>query len=120
MSAPGIFKKMKDSDAKCAEANSLRMDVIAEHRAVKHTPRQLVRNVYGFKLKKESTVGPCGAFAIAEFWKHNVRIAKGCEFMTKKSTIDACITVYERVFIIEVCEAILASFEEKLCAQGVC
>ena len=90
---PQYFQKMQDSDAKYAEANSLRMDVIAEHRAVKHTPRQLVRNVYGFKLKKETTVGPCGALILAQFWKDNVRIARGCEFMTKQSSIDACITV---------------------------
>ena len=113
LSTPSIFKKMQDSDAKYAEANSLRMDVIAEHRAVKHTPRQLVRNVYGFKLKKETTVGPCGALTIAQFWKDNVRIARGCEFMTKKSSIDACITVYERLFSVADLEQIIAAFENK-------
>ena len=89
------------------------MDVIAEHRAVKHTPRQLVRNVYGFKLKKETTVGPCGALTIAQFWKDNVRIARGCEFMAKKSSIDACITVYERLFSVADLEQIIAAFENK-------
>ena len=100
LSTPCTWKRLDTEDERYAEANSLRLDIAGKSRAVVHTPRQMVFNVYGFKLTKEKIMGQdkLSAAAIATFWEQSVRISAGHEHMVKERTIDTCITLKERIF----------------------
>ena len=79
LSTPCTWKRLDTEDERYAEANSLRLDIAGKSRAVVHTPRQMVFNVYGFKLTKEKIMGQdkLSAAAIATFWEQSVRISAG-------------------------------------------
>ena len=115
LSFPVIFKKFKDDDARYAEANSLREDATTLSRAVRLSCRQFVRNIIGFKLRKESVKGVvCGAAVIAKFWEQSVRVSTGNKSNYKKSAIDCAFTLFERVFSIDGVEDIVARGEAQL------
>lgn len=112
LSQPATFQNFTDDDAKYAEANSLREDATSSARAVQFSARQLIHNIMGFKKRKEAEAKTTlGATHIAEFWKKHIRISKGNEGMSKKSTIDTCLTVGERLFSIPEAEALAAKSE---------
>ena len=95
-----------------AEANSLRQEAAGFRRAVEHSSRQLVYNVWSLKLRMEAanTDGKeVSARAVADFWIHSVRIAAGNEHFHKKNTFDTCLTLYNRICSIPECEALVAA-----------
>ena len=99
LSTPATFIHITGEDAKYAEANSLRQDIMAVASAVTFSARQLVWNIYGFKLRKERPdQPPLGADKIATIWRTEIRTSKSQESMTKTSTIDTCFTVMNRIF----------------------
>ena len=115
LSAPCCFKRFDSEDAKFAAANSIRNELGGVARAVTHSARQTVYNIWGFKARKEKAKGDkFSAAQIAEFWSEHVKITAGAEQLHKKSTIDACLTLHERLFSIPVCERIVKDSEEKL------
>ena len=75
LSCPTTLKKIEQVDARFAEANGLRNDIEGQARMITFTPRQFVVNVYGFKLKKEKSMGGAefSAADIAQFWFKSVR-----------------------------------------------
>lgn len=91
-------------DQRYAESNSCRQDFIGKADLVTHSCRQLVYNVHGFKMRKGVQMS---AALVAQFWEKEVRVAASQQFMTKKSTIDTCLTLFERIFSIEDAEAIV-------------
>ena len=46
LNTPATFKWLVSNDERYAEANSFRMDVFVENRAVQHTARQMARNTH--------------------------------------------------------------------------
>ena len=114
LSVQFVFLRLKGADALYAEANSLREDASSFARAVVLTVRQLVYNIQGFKKNRE---GKCkeagGAAAIAKFWSESVRVSTDNMQITKKSTIDTCLTLYDRVFSIDAVESIIKGNESK-------
>ena len=125
LSAPGVFKRLDNDDDIYAETNSLRQDIAGTARAVEHTARQLCYNVYGFKLKKEQIVKDkvkvvFSAKDIAEFWSKSIRVAQGHEYMKKKSTIDACLTVMDRILKFPEIEKLIVESEEQYAADCWC
>ena len=98
LSYPVIFKKITSDDEKYSEANSLREDVSGAARAVTLSARQLIHNIAGFKAAKEKALkAKFGADHIAKVWKDTIRVSKSNEILTKKSTIDTCLTIKDRV-----------------------
>ena len=114
LSYPGVFIKCDDDDAVYAEANSLRQDISGESEAVTFSARQLVYNIVGFKTKKESRLKTIlTADKLAQFWDESVRVSQKHKFMTKKSTIDTCLTIYNRLLSIDGVEEIIADGESR-------
>lgn len=90
LSTPAIFVRIDSDAAAFAEANSLRQEAVGYRRAVEHSARQLVYNIWALKLRKEAKDGKeASAQALAEFWQTSVRIAPGNEYLHKKSTFDS-------------------------------
>ena len=115
LSSPCTFQVLDSHDAKFAKANSLRSEVQSLSRAVVHTARQTIYNVWGFKERKEKDLGRAiGAAEIADFWAANITESPGGEKLHKKTTIDACLTLKERLFDLPECEEIVAASEQAM------
>ena len=110
LSCPAIFKRCDTSDQQYAEANSCRQDFVAQRDLTEHTARQIVYNIHGFKLRKGAAMS---ASMVAEFWATEVRTAKSQAFMCKKSTVDTCLTLFERVFSVPDAESIICAAESR-------
>ena len=117
LSCPVTFHRLGADDL-YAEANSLRQDIQGTARVVKHSVRQLVYNIHGFKAQHEKGGNTYSAKDIAKFWADRVRLSAGQEFMTKPGTIDTCLTIYNRLFSIPECETILQESESIYGADG--
>ncbi len=114
LSAPCSFQKAVSEDAKYAEANSLRQDACQIATAVALTARQLIYNVNGFKAKKEKPgQPPMSAEKLAKFWEDNIRVSTSQKFMTTKSAIDVCMTLFQRMFSIPEVEDLVKRGESK-------
>ena len=117
LSCPVTFKRLGVDDV-YAEANSLRQDIQGTARVVKHSVRQLVYNIQGFKVQHEKGGNTCGAKEIAKFWAERIRLSAGQEFMAKPGTIDTCLTIYNRLFSVPECEQMLLDSESIYGADG--
>ena len=117
LSVPAVFVRIDSDDKAYAEANSLRQEASAFRRAVEHSARQLVFNIWGLKARKEASMGKdkteISAQVLADFWRTEVRVAAGNQHMHKKSTFDTCLTLYKRVFSIPECAELVASDEAR-------
>ena len=111
LSAPCVFQKFTSGDAQYAEANSLRQDTASAAEAVTFSARQLVYNVYGFKASHEKSGDMISAEQVATFWEKEIRTSSKQKYLTKKSTIDACLTVRSRMYAIPGAEDIIAKDE---------
>ena len=116
LSTPAVFVRIDSDDAAFGEANSLRQEASGYRRAVEHSARQLVYNIWALKLRMEAANNETGgkeigAQALADFWIKSVRVAAGNQMMHKKSTFDICLTLYKRIFMIPECEAVVAADE---------
>ena len=81
-------------------------------RAVEYSARQWIYNIMDFKKKKEGSGAKISAEQIALFWAKNISQHKGGETFNKKSTIDCCLTIGERLFSLEPCERIIHQWDE--------
>ena len=116
LSTPAVFVRIDANDDAFAEANSLRQEAAGFRRAVEHSACQLVYNIWSLKLRMEAANKDgkdVSAHALADFWIRSVRIAAGNEHLHNKTTFDACLTLYRRLFSIPECEALVAADEEK-------
>ena len=75
-------------------------------------------NVQVFKAHQEKGGQTYGARDIANLWAERVRLSAGQERMTKPGTIDACLTIYNRLFNIPECECLLQERESIYGAYG--
>ena len=57
LSTPAICMRLDSDDKVYAEANSLRQQAVGYRRAVEHSARQFVYNIWGLKLRKEQSNG---------------------------------------------------------------
>ena len=122
LSTPAVFVRIDSDDEAFAEANSLRQEAAGYRRAVEHSARQLVYNIWALKLRKEAANKDgkeVSAQALADFWLNSVRVAAGNEHLHKKSTLDTCLTLYKRVFSIPECEALVAADEAAFGPESV-
>ena len=110
LSCPATFVRLDTHDARYAEANSSRQDYVGKAALVTHSARQIVYNVHGFKMRKGATMS---AEKVAQFWQKEIRTATSHKFMEKQSTIDTCLTLFDRVFSIEDAEKIIVHAEAR-------
>ena len=110
LSVPCIFKKLDSDDAKYAENNSIRIEIGGTAKLVVFSARQVIYNVWGFKKRKEQSL-PAGqefsASEIAAFYESEVKKDDSSAPLHKKSTIDACLTLYQRMMSIPAVEQVL-------------
>ena len=103
LSTPCVFKKLDSDDSKFAEHNTIRIEIGAVAKLVVFSARQTIYNIAGFKKKKEENL-PGGqefsAAMIAEFYRDKVKNGNGQEALHKKSVVDSCITLYQRLLSI--------------------
>ena len=118
LSCPMAFRYAPGPERHYAEANSLRQDIMGTSAVVRHSARQLVYNIYGFKVQQEKNGKTYSAKDIASFWAQNVRLSKGDVQMAKPGTIDTCLTIYNRLFSIPECEDLIKQSEEMYGADG--
>ena len=114
LSTPAVFVRIDANDDAFAEANSLRQEAAGFRRAVEHSSRQLVYNIWSLKLRMEASNKDgkeVSARALADFWIRSVRIAAGNEHLHKKNTFDTRLTSHNRIFSIPECEALVAADE---------
>ena len=114
LSVPCTFKLFDRDGDQFAEAVNYRNEIAGQARAVVFNARQIIFNVWGFKLRRERIANSTlSAEAIANFWAKNVKEAPGSEApLAKSSAIDACITVMKRFFIIPKCHKVVQDYEE--------
>ena len=115
LSTPAVFVRIDANDDAFAEANSLRQEAAGFRRAVEHSARQLVYNIWSLKLRMDAANKDgkdVSAHAVADLWIRSVRIAASNEHLHKKSTFDTCLTLYKRLFSIPECEVLVAADEE--------
>lgn len=120
LSMPCCFKRFDTDDARYAESNSIRNEIGGVAKLIVFSARQVVYNIWGFKVKKQASTGgrELSAGEIADFWDKHVKKCEGSESLHKKSAIDACLTLYQRVFSIPECERIVRQSEEKYGADS--
>ena len=116
LSCPATFKRLENNDDLYAEANSCRQDFISKSALITHSARQIVCNIWGFKMRKGPSMS---ALKIAEFWLEHIRVAPSQNFMTKKSTVDTRLTLHSRLFSIPECEKIVVAADRKYGAESV-
>ena len=118
LSVPCCFKRLGaqrlgSEDAAFAEAISFRNRKNNVAKAVEHTAHQLIYNVAGFRARKQAGGLTFGAAQIAKIWAEEIVAATGGETLHKKSTVDACLTVHDRLLSIEVCAEIADTAAER-------
>lgn len=111
LSAPAQFMKIAIGDKQYAEVNSLRQDAASVAEAVTFSARQLVYNINGFKASHEKRGDALTAEQVAKFYETEVRTSKKHRYLTKKSTIDVCLTIKSRMYSIPGAEEIIARDE---------
>ena len=101
LSSPVTFIKRDTYDSKYAEVNSLREDLMGASAAVEETVRQLCLNLGGFKSYKERVTGlAMTASMMSTFYKDNIRLSQGNKHLSKKSSMDALLTLMDRFWSI--------------------
>ena len=113
LSMPVCFKRLDSEDKKLAVAYSIRNETIGMARGIAHSARQTVYNIWGFKCRKEALGVDVSAASIAKFWEEHVTRAGGTETLHKKGTIDACLTLHERLFSLPICDTIIKRLGEQ-------
>ena len=113
LSMPVCFKRLDSDDKKLAEAYSIRNETIGMARGITHNARQTVYNIWGFKCRKEALGVATSAAAIAQFWAEHVTQSAGTEQLHKKTTIDACLTLHERLFSLPVCDEMIRTMSDE-------
>ena len=118
LSCPFTFMRVENEEAMFAECSSQRQDILSTAAAVTHSVRQMVHNIWGFKLKMEDNgKRQYGAQQIAQFWE-KVRLSAGQKNLMKLGTIDTCLTIYKRLFSIPECETLLHESENRYGVDG--
>ena len=112
LSCPVILEDYAHPDAKFARTNSIRSEQSSVARATRYSARQTIYNIMAFKARKESGGQKYSAEAISKFWDEHVTKGAGDEALYKKGTIDACITIYERLLSIPQCEQLIHKNDE--------
>ena len=99
-----------DFESKFAEGE----DISGAREAVELTARQLIHNIAGFKAMQEHTTGCViiGAGQIAQFYETKIRLSSQSKHLTKKSTIDCCITWKERLLSLDGVEELIIAAEK--------
>ena len=115
LSAPCCFERFDTDDARFAEANKIRNELGGIAKLVVFSARQTVYNIWGFNMKKEAALGrEFFAAEIAKFREERqIASYSGAEALHKKSVIDACLTLFKRMFCLPACENILRESEEE-------
>ena len=111
LSCPCTFRRIDNQEDQLTEAARLRQSVLSTAKGVAHSARQLVYNVQGLKNFKEKASGNVkfSAADIAKFWAQKVTTAPGT--LNSKSMVDACLTIYDRLFSIAGIEQLVAESE---------
>ena len=119
LSVPAVFASFPTEDSKYAAAMKRRSRLTGVGESVKHTLRQTIYNVVGFKRRKESFCGPINNAQLAKFYMDHVISGGGAgEELHKKSVIDSLITIHDRILSIPKCEAVIRGNEEVFGANG--
>ena len=111
LSIPCSLVRMDKQDDRYSEALNKRTELFAVGIVTKLTVRQIIYNVYGFKLRKEKSGGSMSSEKIAAFYADHCKNAPGEQALTK-TAIDQCLTILSRVFNSVRCEQIVADIEK--------
>ena len=112
------FCRHDTHDARYAAVMNMRQVFGGIARAVTHTARQTVYNVWGFKKMKEARGGSLTSLAISEFYKEHIRMAAGSEPVYSKGAIDASLTLIDRFFSLPEPSAIVKRYDEEMGTQS--
>ena len=112
LSVPCIFERVDSVDMIYARACDIRLEHAGIARAVQFSARQTIYSIISFKQSKEIGGMKFSAELISQFYDAHVKKIPGQEALHRKSTIDAAITIHERLFSIPECELMIHQRDE--------
>lgn len=114
LSVPARFYNKPNADSQYFHLANVRDKTMGEARAIVHKPSQVIIDTWLFKCRKEAILGHQSAKAMAELYASHLSDTTSPDNRSGITTIEACFTVYDKMFHDKTLRALIVDLERNL------